>query len=287
MRRFSGESICSHSRRARSATGESPLAIVPSKATFPDALPTRAATWVEPRSPVRVRSGARRRVPLRGRMGLPRRRRRVVAARLPGRDDHDHDDRDRGQRDEHDVRLDPPVPALRARCRAAWPRLVIVRGADEARVVLVDVQLAVEAEVLGVGAQEALDVGLRRQHVELLLLERAQVLAADLGRKLGLREVEAPAHARFPEAVANLEHGPRSVAATCALRLLRPAKRAVHGERQSRRHPDVQTGPGEAIEPRGPGPSRRAGRSAPPRTGSGGSRPRPADRAHTTPHGST
>ena len=36
----------------------SPLEIVPSKATFPEALPTRAATCVEPRRPVRVRSGA-------------------------------------------------------------------------------------------------------------------------------------------------------------------------------------------------------------------------------------
>ena len=155
------------------------------------------------------------------------------------------DDRDRGQRDEHDARLGAPVPALRARCRAARPGLVIVGDADEARVVLVHVQLAVETEVLRVGAQEALDVGLGGQNVELLLLQRAQILPPDLGRKLGLREVEAPTHARFPEAVANLEHGPPSVAATRALRLLRPAKRAVHGERQRRRHPDIETGPGQ------------------------------------------
>ena len=122
---------------------------------------------------------------------------------------------------------------------------MIVSRADEARVVLVDVELAVEAEILGVGAQEAFDVGLGGQHVELLLLERAQVFPADLGRELGLREVDAPAHACFPKAVANLEHGLRSVAATCALRLLRPAKRAVHGERQTRRHPDVEAGPGQ------------------------------------------
>ena len=44
---------------------------------------------------------------------------------------------------------------------------MLVGRPDEAGVVLVDVELPVEAEILGVGAQEALDVGLGRQHVEL------------------------------------------------------------------------------------------------------------------------
>ena len=69
--------------------------------------------------------------------------------------------------------------------RAARPLLEVLAG-DEARVVLVDVELAVEAEVVGVGPQEALDVGLRGQLLELLVLERAQVLAPDLRRLLGL-----------------------------------------------------------------------------------------------------
>ena len=67
---------------------------------------------------------------------------------------------------------------------------------DEAGVVLVDVQLAVEAEVLGVGAEEALDVGLGREDVELLVLERAQVLGSDLRPLLELGEVESLAQAR-------------------------------------------------------------------------------------------
>src|SRR5262249_14102057 len=79
---------------------------------------------------------------------------------------------------------------------------------DEARVVLVDVELPVEAEELRVRAQEALDVRLRRQHRELLVLERANVLRTDLRRELDLRVVEALPDARFTEAVADLEHRP-------------------------------------------------------------------------------
>ena len=45
------------------------------------------------------------------------------------------------------------------------------------------------------------------QDVELLVLERAQVLGADLRRLLDLGEVEALAQARLAEAVADLEHG--------------------------------------------------------------------------------
>src|SRR6266511_1478100 len=78
--------------------------------------------------------------------------------------------------------------------------------ADEARVVLVHIQLAVQPEVLGIGAEEALDVRLRREHVELLLLERAQVLPANLRRVFDLGEVELLAEAGFPQAAADLEH---------------------------------------------------------------------------------
>ena len=85
----------------------------------------------------------------------------------------------------------------------------------------------------------------RANELRNLFFESAQVFPADLGRELGLRKVDPPAHACFPKAVANLEHGLRSVAATRALRLLRPAKRAVHGERQPRRHPDVEARPGQ------------------------------------------
>ena len=67
-------------------------------------------------------------------------------------------------------------------CRRASPsarreRRLLLAG-DVARVVLVDVELAVEARGVGVGAQEALDVGRGRAgRVELLVLERAQVAA--------------------------------------------------------------------------------------------------------------
>ena len=47
---------------------------------------------------------------------------------------------------------------------------------------LLDEELGVEPELLGVGAQEALHVGRSREQAELLVLERAQVLRADLGR---------------------------------------------------------------------------------------------------------
>ena len=113
--------------------------------------------------------------------------------------------RDRGEHDEHDVRLEAPAPALRTHRRAARAVLAVV--GDEARVELVDVELTVEAEVVGVRAEEALDVRLGREQLEPLLLERAEVLAADLRRLLGLGELDPAAHARLAEAVADLEQG--------------------------------------------------------------------------------
>ena len=137
----------------------------------------------------------------------------VAAARLPRRDDDHRQDRDRGERDQHDVRLDPPVAPLRPGRRAARARLVLVLAADEPGVELVDVELAVEAEVLGVGAQESLDVGLGRQQLELLVLEGAQVLAADLRRELGLREVDARGASRASRRLLPISNtGPRRVA---------------------------------------------------------------------------
>ena len=113
------------------------------------------------------------------------------------------------------------------------------RPGDEAGVELVDVQLAVEAEVVGVGAQEALDVGLRRQQLEALLLERAEVLAADLRRLLGLGELDPAAHARLAEAVADLEHGAdrtgRQPPASDAARARRASEHAVEGRARGRR----------------------------------------------------
>src|SRR5581483_5211548 len=183
----------------------------------------------------------RRSRPRHGRGGL----RSAPVGRLPGGDDDNREDGDRRERDEHDARLHAPVAALRTGRRPADTRLVVVGPADEARVELVDVQLAVQAEVLGVRAQETLDVGLRREELELLVLERAEVLAADLRRELRLREVEAPALASLPEAVADLEHAPERVAGPWRARLLRPAQRPVDGERDPGDHADVDARPRE------------------------------------------
>jgi hypothetical protein len=66
--------------------------------------------------------------------------------------------------------------------------------------------LAVEAEELRVGAQKALDVRAGREHLELLVLERAYVLGANLRRELDLRVLEPLTLTRLAEAVADLEH---------------------------------------------------------------------------------
>src|SRR5207248_3253581 len=88
----------------------------------------------------------------------------------------------------------------------ARPQLGLLLAACEPRDVLVDVDLAVEAEVVRVGAEEAPDVRLARQSVELLVLEGAQVLRAYLRRLLGLEELEVPPLACLAQAVADLEH---------------------------------------------------------------------------------
>src|SRR5262249_2630697 len=100
-----------------------------------------------------------------------------------------------------DVPLEAAVAAcLRAaRCVPADPPLEHLVAGRVADVVLVDVELAVETELVRVRAQEALDVGGRRQLLEVLVLERAQVLPADLRAQLELGEVELLAHTRLAE----------------------------------------------------------------------------------------
>jgi len=71
---------------------------------------------------------------------------------------------------------------------------------DETGVVLVDVELPVEAEVFGVRAQEALDVGLSREDVELLLFQGAQILL-ESSFPVRSRKVEVLAQTRLAEAV--------------------------------------------------------------------------------------
>ena len=89
---------------------------------------------------------------------------------------------------------------------------------DEAGVVLVDVELAVEAEVFGIRAEEALDVRLGREHVEVLLFQGAEVLASNLRSLFDLGKVEALAQTRLTEAVTDLEHGGSPILGGCWLR---------------------------------------------------------------------
>src|SRR5581483_1363542 len=127
------------------------------------------------------------------------------AAELPGRDHERRHAGDRHQGEHDHVQLDAAVLAA-ADTHLAWRPRVAVLVHPEARAVLVDVQLAVEAEEVRVAAQEAPDIGLPGEHVEVLLLERLQVADADLRRLRGGRQVEALAPPRLLEAGADLEH---------------------------------------------------------------------------------
>src|SRR6266545_3232487 len=104
----------------------------------------------------------------------------------------------------------------------------LLHGRDVPGVVLVDVELAVEAEVFGVSAQEALDVGLRRELVEPLLLERAEVLAADLRARLDLRQGDLLPFPGLAKAAADLEHR------SASLDRLATSPRGSSGARRSR-----------------------------------------------------
>ena len=107
-----------------------------------------------------------------------------------------------------DSRDRPVTPRRRRSARANDDLLVADR---EARAVLVDERLSVEAERLRIGAEEALDVRRRGQDVEALVLERAQVLRADLRARFELGKVELLAESRLAEAGADVEHERASV----------------------------------------------------------------------------
>src|SRR5581483_2229026 len=132
----------------------------------------------------------------------------------PGGDHEGRDHRDADEGEPDDVRLELPRPAPRPRPRARGraaadaPLEHLLAGAV-ADVVLIDVQLAVEPEVVRVRPQEALHVRRPGQRLERLVLERPEVLRADLRALLELREVELLAHARLAQAVTDLEHGER------------------------------------------------------------------------------
>jgi hypothetical protein len=64
----------------------------------------------------------------------------------------------------------------------------------------------VEAEQLRVGAQEGLDERRAGQHRELLVLERPQVLGADLRLALDIGDVEVLAHAGLAQRLTDAGH---------------------------------------------------------------------------------
>ena len=131
--------------------------------------------------------------------------RALRAAEIPRGDHERGHDRDRDQRHDGHPRLaGPPLSSRWRHPPRAQRRIVLADG--EARVVLVDERLAVEAERLRVRAQEAAHVRRRRQDVELLVLERAEVLRTDLRPLLQLGEVEVLTEAGLAEAGADVEH---------------------------------------------------------------------------------
>ena len=126
-------------------------------------------------------------------------------AELPGGDDERRGDRDRHECGDGHPRLAWATLATRRRSTTRAQRSVVLPD-REPRVVLVDERLTVEAERLRVRAQEATHVRRGRQDVELLVLERPQVLRTDLRPLLELGEVEILAESRLAEAGADVEH---------------------------------------------------------------------------------
>ena len=141
----------------------------------------------------------------RGREVRDARRRRASAAVVPGGDDEGRDDGDADDGEHDHAPFGAPVMVL-PDANASRPYGAWLLVDPEPRRVLVHEELAVEAEVVRVRAEEALDVRLAWQDVEALGLERAQVLRADLRRALCVGDLDALVQARFPKAGTDLEH---------------------------------------------------------------------------------
>src|SRR5258707_10533324 len=91
----------------------------------------------------------------------------------------------------------------------------------------------------------------------MLFLERANVLRTDLRRELDLRIVEALAHARFTEAVADLEHSAAHCRADSHERTNpRGAAKARRSPRQSTRRARRRCRRRRGAAPAGSGPLR-------------------------------
>lgn len=79
----------------------------------------------------------------------------------------------------------------------------------DALVVFVDVKAAVEAEELGVHAEEALRIRLARHELPALLLEGGDVALADAETGCDVVQREAAAGAGFAQAGTDIEHALR------------------------------------------------------------------------------
>ena len=88
---------------------------------------------------------------------------------------------------------------------ADWATEILLRR-REAGVVLVQVELAVEAQVVRVRAQEALDVRVPGQHLELLLFEGSAGTSRGSSSRLDPRNLETLPQTSLSQAVADLEH---------------------------------------------------------------------------------
>ena len=95
--------------------------------------------------------------------------------------------------------------ARAAPCESLGNELRLV-GLREAAVVLLDVEVPVEAEVVGIGAQESLDVCVPGQELPAFLLERLQVAVANPDRLLDVGRREVALQAGLAQAPTDLEH---------------------------------------------------------------------------------
>jgi hypothetical protein len=109
--------------------------------------------------------------------------------------------------DQHDWESDEepvsPPPGAHDANRRRRPRLLL---GSKAGVVLVDEPLGVEAEVAGVGPEEASHIGRRGQVIESLVLECVEKLRPDPGFTLDLRQLQTLTLTRLTQAAADLEH---------------------------------------------------------------------------------
>ena len=106
-----------------------------------------------------------------------------------------------------------PMPAhgrVAAVHRAWWLEWRVHRALRLCRnllaVVLVHERRAVEAEEVGVGVEEAADVGVAGKDVPLLVLERVEVPDPDPDRPLGIVELDAGRGAGLPQGLPDPGH---------------------------------------------------------------------------------